>query len=449
MEEIEHSESKEKVFPSRIQHPIVIENGVYLIYEGAIKLRCNDDDVVLYGRVEYQLVMYPRVFVSGRLISISDTLHLVGSEYEILIDSRVCGNLFITDSTIGSNPDKSLVRGISKNFFWQIEDVEPDYLLFAIPNMRERSGGQLLRDVTETSTRSSMDRFIVSKANPFLVIDKVADFKQKFDQLKVDGDYDILYSGRLDLNQQLSFKEFKYILPVFLSFINGRKSGTVLNTGMVAGRPVFTDFSTEIIEPYQYVDSWSSIHFPVFEDMWDRFNELWKDELDRDFLITVIHWYVEANSNAGKLEGAIILIQTALELIFNWLILEKLQLINKRSVRNLSAEQKVSFILQQLKVPITIPESYNDLLSYSGDNNGPRAITQIRNALVHSDVNKRKKMLAVSSEVTFQALHLGIWYVELSILFILEYKGLYNNRTSADKWKDTGSTVPWAKNKEN
>lgn len=449
MEEIKLSESKGKAFPSRIQHPIVIESGVYLIYEGEIKLRCNDNDVVLYGKVEYKLVRYPRVFVSGRLISISDILHLVGIEYEILIGDRLCGNMFITDSTIGSDPDKSFIRGASKNFFWQIEDVEPDYLIFAIPNMRELSGGQLLRDFTETSTRYSMDRFIFSKANPFLVIDKVADFKQKFNQLKIDGDYDILYTGRLDLNQQLSFQEFKYILPVFLSFINGRKSGIVLNTGMAAGRPVFTDFSTEIIEPYQYVSSWSSIHFPVFEDIWKMFNKLWKDELDRDFLITVIHWYVESNSNAGKLEGAIILMQTALELIFNWLIVEKLQLIDKRSVRNLSAEQKISFILQQLKAPITIPESYNNLLSYSGDNNGPRAITQIRNALVHSDVNKRKKMLAVSSEITFQALHLGIWYVELSILFILEYKGLYNNRTSADRWKDTGSSVPWVKDKEN
>lgn len=432
-----------KVYPERLKHPIVIEEGAYLIYEGEIKLHCEHNEVLLHGKVEYKLVRHPRVFVSGRIISVSDSLHVHDFVYQILIGGRDCGSLAINNSTISSDLEKSIAQGVSSDFFWKIEDVEADYLLFAIPNLRELSGGKLLEDIDETTRRRSMDRFFISKENPFLVMDKVEDFKERLRQLKVDSHYDILYTGRLNLNQRLSFKEFKDIIPVFLSFINGRKAGTVVNTGMVDGRPVFIDFSQETIEPYQYVSSWSSISFPVFEDLWRRFNELWKEELDRDFLITVIHWYVEANSNAGKLEGAIILMQTALELIFNWLIVERLNLVDKKSAKRLSAEQKITYILEQVNVAIDIPEAYNNLSSLFGFNNGPKAITEIRNALVHGDVNKRRKMLAVSNEITFQALHLGIWYVELSILYILDYKGLYNNRTRVDKWTDSGERVPW------
>ncbi|MBD1432360.1 hypothetical protein H8B06_05950 [Sphingobacterium sp. DN00404] len=433
-----------KEHPERLKHPIVIGGGTYLIYEGEIKLHCEHNDILLHGKVEYKLVRYPKVFISGRIISVSDSPSIHDFAYQILIGGRDCGSIVINDSTISSDPEKSFAYGVSRDFFWPIEDTEPDYLLFAIPNMRELFGGELLMDVKGTNTRRSMDRFLISKTNPFLAIDKVEDFKQRFRQLKTDGQYDILYTGRLDLYQQLSFKEFKYIIPVFLSFINGRKAGTIMNAGMVDGRPVFIDFSQETIEPYQYVSSWSSIHFPVFKDIWGKFNELWKDELDRDFLITVIHWYVESNSNAGKLEGSIILMQTALELIFNWLVVEHLRLIDKKSAKRLSAEQKIACILAQLNVPINIPELYNSLSSHLGYDNGPKAITEIRNALVHGNVNKRRKMLIVSSEVTFQTLHLGLWYVELSILFILDYKGLYNNRTSVNKWTDSGERVPWA-----
>lgn len=439
-----HKDISEKEIPERLSHPIVIDDGTYLIYEGEIKLYCEHNEILLHGKVEYKLVRYPRVFVSGRLISLSNSCKISDLVYRVLIGDRNCGSLTVNYFNISSDIDKSVIKGVSSDFFWQIEDVEPEYVLFSIPNLREFSGGQQLIDINKSNIRQSLDRFIISKSDPFLVFDMLPDFKQRLSQLKIDGQYDLLYTGRLDINGKSCYKEFKQIIPVFLSFINGRKSGTVMNTGMVDGRRVFIDFSQEIIEPYQYVNAWSSVCFPVFDDIYCNFNELWKNDLDRDFLITVIHWYVEANSNAGKLEGAIILMQTALELIFNWLIVEHLLLVEKSFAKRLRAEDKILHILKQLNVTTDIPESYNSLSSYVRSKNGPKAITEIRNALVHGDVNKRRKMLAVSSEVTFQALHLGLWYVELSILFILRYKGLYKNRTSLNRGKDIGELVPWA-----
>ncbi|MGB4568690.1 MAG: hypothetical protein WBH96_06955, partial [Dysgonamonadaceae bacterium] len=49
-------------------------------------------------------------------------------------------------------------------------------------------------------------------------------------------------------------------------------------------------------------------------------------------------WYVEANSNAGFSEGSIILAQTALELIYNWWIVENKKIILGKDSENISVE---------------------------------------------------------------------------------------------------------------
>ena len=46
----------------------------------------------------------------------------------------------------------------------------------------------------------------------------------------------------------------------------------------------------------------------------------------------------------------------------------------------------------------------------------------------------------------YEALQLGIWYVELLVLYILDFKGIYFNRCSGAGWSGEGEEkVPWAK----
>jgi hypothetical protein len=443
-----NDELKERIakYPDRLKHPIKIINKCHIVYEGSIILRHSNNEIVIDGTVEYRLVRYPRVFVSGQILTLSnesDIIKMETCQYEIIIEDKFCGNLMVTDISINSDPKTSVVRGISEDFKWKIDEYDAEYIIFALPNIRDFSGGALLKDIQESKITTAMDRFIISESKPFLCFDRVRDFKLRFSELKSDATYEILYVGKLHICESMSVEKFNYIFPVFLSFINGRKSASILSVGMVGERTIWIDFSKNIIEPYQYSNCWSEVHFPVFVDIWKKFNELWEDELDRDFLITAIHWYVEANSNAGKLEGAIILMQTALELVFNWLIVEKLNLVSKINVRKLSAEGKILHILKILKASEEVPKAFFNLTTFVGHANGPRAITEIRNALVHGNVHKREKMLKATRAVTFEALHLGIWYIELSLLYILDYKGHYKNRTNPNNWTGKGILVPW------
>ena len=49
----------------------------------------------------------------------------------------------------------------------------------------------------------------------------------------------------------------------------------------------------------------------------------------------------------------------------------------------------------------------------------------------------------LSFEAYRQARELGLWYIELLLLELFEYSGLYSNRLTR-KWTGDVETVPWA-----
>ena len=71
--------------------------------------------------------------------------------------------------------------------------------------------------------------------------------------------------------------------------------------------------------------------------------------------------------------------------------------------------------------------------------NGPTAIRKLRNDLVHA-----KKHYPDSPEAQMDALRLGQWYVELSLLKKFQYHGRYKNRL-AKSGENPLQLVPWAK----
>ena len=85
--------------------------------------------------------------------------------------------------------------------------------------------------------------------------------------------------------------------------------------------------------------------------------------------------------------------QTALELIYNWWIIEKKGLISGKDSESLSASNKLRLVLSQLNVSYSIPQGLSRLEKYANDNqdiiDGPEVIVQIRNAIVSNLLGKR------------------------------------------------------------
>ena len=117
-----------------------------------------------------------------------------------------------------------------------------------------------------------------------------------------------------------------------------------------------------------------------------------------------------------------------------------------KDAENISASNKIRLILYHLKINPAIPDSMTNLKSISDFLDGPDAIVQIRNALVHGQEEKRRKLTLIDNKVKYEVLNLAIWYIELSLLSILGHRGIYINRCDSSPFiASRAQVVPWTK----
>ncbi len=117
---------------------------------------------------------------------------------------------------------------------------------------------------------------------------------------------------------------------------------------------------------------------------------------------------------------------------------------------NISASNKIRLLLSQLNIGYQIPTDLNSLQEFKVSENNildaPEAIVYTRNAIVHSQIEKRKKLSEISFDTILETLQLYIWYIEMSLLRILEFEDKYINRCINTNYYSNGEEyVPWSK----
>lgn len=113
-------------------------------------------------------------------------------------------------------------------------------------------------------------------------------------------------------------------------------------------------------------------------------------------------------------------------------------------------KSKSKFILSQVGLGNEIPGKLTAVFNYKATTkelskmDGPEFFTQIRNSIVHGQADQRKKLSQIPETVLREILDMSIWYVEVILLNILNYKGIYQNRTLKAEWAGQGEEVmPW------
>lgn len=317
------------------------------------------------------------------------------------------------------------------------KEINVEHVRFEIANLRSFHGS-----IVRTSKSGIHNRLEFINTESKITIDKYANFSELSHNLNETGGYQLLYTGKLELNskKKISFEKSTEIIETFsyfLLFINGRRCFPFFRTGIIDNCEVWSSYSPFFNAHYQHVYSWASdFNNNGLEDIWKDFSELWKDLDDRESIKTILHWYTEANSNSGYIEGSIVLIQNALELLFLWLISEKMKYVNLREADNLSASAKIGFLLSLYNINPSLPDEFDSLPKFAKQNNlinGPESFTNIRNCIVHPNHKKRKVLKEIESLAKAEALHLGIWYVEIILLKHLNFKGTYINRCKSLK----------------
>lgn len=439
-------------FPEIIENSINmnVANSIIRIFEGKYIIKNEESEIEIEGTIDYEWFPIKGVTFSGEpAIGPGALLSLMSDKqtYKIIIDDLVSGEGFISETRSGKSNEKLFLKGrYSNNVLIGDRSIPVERLIFSVPNLREFYG-----DIVRKGGGTHMNRIVLESEKHTFILDKSLDYKDLKKSLNESGGYILQYSGQLTSKQgPILFKELGDIIHcfnTFLNFLNGRRTSALFISGFFENENKWTDYSHYSVDSYKYVNSWTVPFQSNFSAIWKKFNELWSEEDDKDFLISAIHWYVEANGNSGYIEGSIIMAQTALELLYNWWIIEDKKLILGKDSDNISASNKIRLLLSQLNVSASIPESFNhlkDLVGMDEVADAPDAIVLIRNAIVHSQKSKRKKLSKIHNNAKYEALTLSIWYIEMALLRILEYKGEYSNRCSSLK----SMYVPWVKEED-
>jgi hypothetical protein len=313
---------------------------------------------------------------------------------------------------------------------------------FELPNMRWFLGFTVRHD-----KGSYNSRLLLKTGKIEIIIDKRKSYDDLNEKLEKNGGFITSCTGEmLKTKGTFSFDEYLNIaeaLSQFLNFINGRRISVLFGKGIVGSEIFWEDYIPRNVDVYKKVVSW----IPQFDisglnDLWKEFLNLFQKE--KLSLITAIHWYVEANGNTGFVEGSIVMVQNALELLYNWIVVEQNKIIKGDDSKNINAANKIRLLLSLLKIDSDIPKSLTRLITIPDKSmDGPEIFSQIRNAIVHSQDDKRKKLSAFADGVKYEALQLGIWYLELSLLYLLKYTGKYYNRCTLTTDSTGLHSVPW------
>lgn len=195
-----------------------------------------------------------------------------------------------------------------------------------------------------------------------------------------------------------------------------------------SGNVLYEDWSQRITSPWQICRSWFDIHHgETLAVAFPGFVKLLHDPALSKVGQAALHWYLRSN-RAGQgagVDGGLILSQAALEGL-------SISVLNNSPPKKANAAANIRAACRRLKIGTAIPSSSKRLRSWQrrgAFSDGPEAITRLRNELVHPNRRLPGKLPSAVPE----AWQLAQWYIEMMLLKLSGYHGLYSNRLSA-KW---------------
>lgn len=460
--DLDHSEMINE-FPEVIENFITISepNAPIKIYDGEFLLKNDSVEIKVNGSIEFRWIASSSSYFSGNVkLSALELMvqHAKNESYKVIVDGLEFGEGYINGIKSEAEIKGVFVRGfINGKTVFGDKSIGVEKILFSIPNLR-LFFGLPVKKTTSTGVSNFLGRLKFENDMHIMTIDKCIDYAERLESLKAEGGYSICYNGELvNKNGTLRFEDIQdvfHCFSTFITFLNGRKTSTFFHHGVFKDEIKWCDYTAYKVDSYKNVKSWATQNSSQgFNEMWQKFSLMWQNKDDKHFLIYVIGWYVAANSSENSLEGSVMMAQTALELLYNWWIVEHKRMIVGKDSENINASNKIRLLLSQMNIPYTVPTTFKQLRKFVQENkdvvDAPDAIVQARNAIVHSQIEKRKKISDMQEDILYQIKELSVWYIEMSILCILGFNDKYDDRLSNKLWVgESDEYVPWKENEK-
>ncbi len=402
------------------------------LYSGPFTLAIGNNRYDSQGTIDFHWIPTVGIRVSGVT---NRQQHLMedytnNTPFQVLLQGVVVGKGYFSGINMSNVSEKVSLKGQLPSGFGRGDATIPvDTIRFDVPNM-----GKFIGSAIKRGTGVSKARLTLEDDQYLIHIDQVAEFDKRDEQISQEGGYILTCTGSIQKKEgKISFEEGKAVARVlgfYFSFLNGRRTAPLFLTGLTGGSAVWTKNFSGRIDAYKSGFSWRpQVLRQEVSDLWKSFSGLLLKEGENDWLTTAIHWYMEANGKGGSVEGSIMIIQSALELLCNRVIVEDRKILSFNKFKPLPAADKIRLLLSTLKIDKEIPAHLSAILLDRPGVDGPEKLVEIRNALVRGQEKKRQKLKKVPPAAFLAVLNLGIVYVEVILLKLLGYRGEYYDRS--------------------
>ncbi|MBN9519261.1 hypothetical protein J0H58_12185 [bacterium] len=345
--------------------------------------------------------------------------------------------------------DRSTVSGVVNPPVIRPVDHKVSYVLFLFPNFEAPLGSGL--QYADGWQRAA--RLTLIAGGWTVTLDQLPDYKERVETLNAASGFAVTHAGRLERDDGQPFRasDARPILDAlgwYVSFCTGQWAGPCLPAGFEpSGARVWQGWDYQRTAPFRQRQSWlDRCHHEGFEGPFAGFLRLWQDDAWEQVVRLAIHWYVEANAQAGSIEGAIVLTQTAFELLASAVLVENHAWLSTDGYEKLAAADRVRLLFRWAGIPTGIPAELEVLSAAAGAENwpdAPTAMTAVRNTITHPTLKNREKFGRHPGGARAEVWSLGLWALELCLLRLFGYRGMYGNRITQ---RHTGEVeeVPWA-----
>jgi hypothetical protein len=351
------------------------------------------------------------------------------------------------------NGFKFSMEGIVAQNVIRPEDSKASYAVFMIPNLESPSGDT----VFTPPNRRRAARLNLAAGGWKITLDRVENYDSVVDSLRVNSGFAVTQIGRLERDNDKAFtakdaEEILNALAWYVSFASGRWTSPILTQGYdQEDKPIWQLWDIPRIVSYRARASWMDLLCSQhFADPFPGFLKLWLDDAWEETVRVAIHWYVEANAQAGSIEGSIVLTQTAFELLSHAVLVEHNSWLSGEGYDKLSASDRFRLLFRWASIPSTIPAELKSLTKDAKADNWhdtSTAMTMIRNSITHPTQKNRKKLGKHSIETRYEVWTLGLWNLELCLLRLFDYRGSYRSRITK-QWTGEVELVPWIANQQ-
>ena len=420
----------------------VADESSVLLHQSQAEIFIDGKSYAVDGEVRLDFLPQANVLFHGRfkgllpayVENVNSSLYINSRRVEGLLH-KIEPDLFTRETTVIWCPKHKPIIGVGD------ESTKMKSLVFHLFNFVNRSGTRSSKEENETSCHHPEHVDLICDEWD-IELKSMSSTGDNIKTLENEGGYRLTHIGGIKKADGTAFSgkdadDCLKDLGFFLSFAKGGWCNPVCAVGFDADeKPVWESWSSPR-EPWHSPLSWFNpadgsqlaTLFPGF------MNTLTNNDGLREALREAIYWYLNANNSLSRKDAGIILTQAGIERLSYEYPVEL------EDVKKPRASDKFRNLFNVLEIPLLIPDETPELQRLADEfgwkEGAPRALTEVRNSLVHPGKRHRK-----FKKAHFEAWNLGLWYLEMSILAVCGYSGTYHNRLkhrSAERIEN----VPW------